>query len=83
MSRMSDDWMVVRALAALQQVREIHRPHRCRMSTRHVECFIMHGGGCANEGKCRVCRVENCDTIRTLDLAIAALDPENEDERWR
>ena len=57
-----------RAESAIQRVREIHQPHRCRMSTRHIDCFIMHGGECNYVDKCNVCHTEYpCPTIRTLD----------------
>lgn len=54
--------------AAIQRVREIHQPHRCRMSTRHIDCSIMFGGECNYVDKCNVCHTEYpCPTIRTLD----------------
>lgn len=56
-----------RAESAIQRVREIHQPHRCRMSTRHIDCFIMFGGECSHEGKCQVCREKYpCATICAL-----------------
>ena len=52
---------------AVQRVREIHQPHRCRMSTRHIDCSIMFGGECSHEGKCQVCREKYpCATICAL-----------------
>ena len=55
------------AEAAIQRVREIHQPHRCRMSTRHIDCSIMFGGECSHEGKCQVCREKYpCATICAL-----------------
>lgn len=55
------------AQAAIQRVREIHQPHRCRMSTRHIDCSIMFGGECSHEGKCQVCREKYpCATICAL-----------------
>ena len=56
-----------RAESAIQRVREIHQPHRCRMSTRHIDCSIMFGGECSHEGKCQVCREKYpCATICAL-----------------
>ena len=56
-----------RAEDTIQRVREIHQPHRCRMSTRHIDCFIMFGGECSHEGKCQVCREKYpCATICAL-----------------
>lgn len=57
-----------KAEAAIMRVREVHQPHRCRMSTRHIDCFIMYGGECNYVDKCNVCRTEYpCSTIRALD----------------
>lgn len=54
-------------VTAIQRVREIHQPHRCRMSTRHIDCSIMFGGECSHEGKCQVCREKYpCATICAL-----------------
>lgn len=51
----------------IARVREIHQPHRCRMSTRHIDCSIMFGGECSHEGKCQVCREKYpCATICAL-----------------
>ena len=53
--------------AAIERAREIHQPHRCRMSTRHIDCSIMFGGECSHEGKCQVCREKYpCATICAL-----------------
>ena len=53
--------------AAIQRVRELHTPHRCQMSTRHIDCSIMFGGECSHEGKCQVCREKYpCATICAL-----------------
>ena len=58
---------VIRLRNQIQRVREIHQPHRCRMSTRHIDCSIMFGGGCSREGKCQVCREKYpCATICNL-----------------
>ena len=65
----SADWKAraEKAEAAIQRVREIHQPHRCRMSTRHIDCSIMFGGECSHEGKCQVCREKYpCATICAL-----------------
>lgn len=53
--------------AAIERAREIHQPHRCRMSTRHIDCSIMFGGECSHEGKCQVCREKYpCATVCAL-----------------
>ena len=67
-----EDWLgpveeMVQDGERVQRVREIHQPHRCRMSTRHIDCSIMFGGGCSREGKCQVCREKYpCATICNL-----------------
>ena len=67
-----EDWLgpveeMVNDGERVQRVREIHQPHRCRMSTRHIDCFIMFGGECSHEGKCQVCREKYpCATICAL-----------------
>ena len=67
-----EDWLgpveeMVQDGERVQRVREIHQPHRCRMSTRHIDCSIMFGGECSHEGKCQVCREKYpCATICAL-----------------
>lgn len=67
-----EDWLgpveeMVNDGERVQRVREIHQPHRCRMSTRHIDCSIMFGGECSHEGKCQVCREKYpCATICAL-----------------
>ena len=67
-----EDWLgpveeMVNDGERVKRVREIHQPHRCRMSTRHIDCSIMFGGECSHEGKCQVCREKYpCATICAL-----------------
>ena len=67
-----EDWLgpveeMVNDGERVQSVREILQPHRCRMSTRHIDCSIMFGGECSHEGKCQVCREKYpCATICAL-----------------
>ena len=59
--------------AVLDQIEALHVPHACGMLGQdplRIECFIVHGGHCANVGRCRGCGLTQphpCPTRRACD----------------